>query len=149
MGYEVDLLEHETHFAPPVCDLGRAGEPGHVDAVHAQLAAIRLVQGADEIEQRALATAAGSANRHDPAGRNAKADAVHGPDCARPALEMLDEIGSDSDVAVTSFGLLIHSAAPRPASPCRRTRPGPPSRRAPGRWRWPARRGISPAIRPH
>src|SRR5437667_7874196 len=149
MGYEVELLKHEPHFAPPVCDLGRAGEPGHVDSVHAQLAAVRLVESADQIEQRALATAAGSANRHYPTGRNAKADAVHRPYSGRPALEMLDEIVSDSDVAVTSFGLFIHSAAPRPVSPCRRTRPGPPSRRAPGRWRWPARRGISPAILPH
>ncbi len=88
MRKQVERLEHHADVTPQVAQ-GRT-PPRHLGALEADAAAIGRLQPIDAAQQRALARAAGAANRDDVAGRDRQAHVLQHLQGAEALVEVRD-----------------------------------------------------------
>ncbi len=73
---EVEGLEHEAQLAPPQARLLRRGQGGQIGAREQDLALVRLVQAAEQVQQARLAAAGRARHHHELALRHLDVDAA-------------------------------------------------------------------------
>jgi hypothetical protein len=94
---QVEGLEDEADGPAPQHGPGGLGQAVDPGAVEHDLAGVRALQAAEQVQQGRLAAAARPHDRHGLAGLDGQVDAVHGPDRGALGGERLDEPAPGED----------------------------------------------------